>query len=55
MFHDTRTLEAAVWRAVERLLDQRPEDADYWKAIAPSALGRARDWRAADGFAGLPG
>lgn len=90
MFHDTRTLEAAVWRAfdakrlrrfrpqapqtargeharmlaiaaarrlraVERLHDQRPEDADYWKAVAPSALGRARDWRVADGFAGLPG
>lgn len=90
MFHDTRTLEAAVWRAfdakrlrkfrpeaqptprgeharllsiaaarrlraVERMLDQRPEDADYWKAVAPSALGRARDWRVADGFVGLPG
>ncbi len=90
MFHNTRTLEAAVWRAfdakrlrkfhpealptarseharmlaiaaarrlraMERLLDRRTEDADYWKAVAPSALGRARDWRVTDGFAGLPG
>ena len=90
MFHDTRTLEAAVWRAfdakrlrrfrpeplptargeharmlaiaaarrrraLERVEEARPEDADYWKAVAPSALGRARDWRAADGFVGLPG
>jgi hypothetical protein len=42
-------------RAMERLLDRRTEDADYWKAVAPSALGRARDWRVTDGFAGLPG
>ena len=90
MFHDTRTLEAAVWRAfdakrlrrfrpeplptargeharmlaiaaarrkraLERVEEARLEDADYWKAVAPSALGRARDWRTADGFAGLPG
>ena len=90
MFHSTRDLEAAVWRAydakrlrrfrpepmptargeharllaiaaarrlraAERLLDRRSEDADYWKAVAPSALGRARDWRTADGFIGLPG
>jgi hypothetical protein len=90
MFHNTREIEAAVWRAydakrlrkfrpeplptargeharllaiaaarrlraAERLLDRRGEDADYWKAVAPSALGRARDWRAADGFVGLPG
>ena len=90
MFHNTRELEAAVWRAydakrlrrfrpeplptargeharlltiaaarrlraAERVAEARSEDADYWKAVAPSALGRARDWRTADGFVGLPG
>jgi hypothetical protein len=90
MFHNTRDLEAAVWRAfdakrlrrfrpapnptargehahmleiaaarrlraVERLGEARSDDADYWKAVAPSAIGKARAVRREAGFIGLPG
>ncbi|HYE47318.1 MAG TPA: hypothetical protein VEA44_16255 [Caulobacter sp.] len=89
MFHSTKELEAAVWRAfdakrlprfrpepcptarseharllaiaaarrlraVERLDEARPEDADYWKAVAPSAIGKARAWREEKSFSPLP-
>lgn len=89
MFHDTKQLEAAVWRAfdakslrrfrplphstargeharmldiaaarrlraVERLAEARADDADYWKAVAPSAIGKARAVRREAGFTGLP-
>ncbi|MBI1406491.1 MAG: hypothetical protein GC145_10240 [Caulobacter sp.] len=90
MFHDTKQLEAAVWRAfdakrlrrfrplphatargeharmldiaaarrlraIERLGEARGDDADYWKAVAPSAIGKARAVRREAGFTGLPG
>jgi hypothetical protein len=42
-------------RAQERVVNARAEDADYWKAVAPSALGKARDWRGDETFVGLPG
>lgn len=41
-------------RAVERLEEARPEDADYWKAVAPSAIGKARAWREERSFSPLP-
>jgi len=41
-------------RAQERAGHNRPEDADYWKAVAPSALGKARALRQDEAFPGLP-
>ena len=41
-------------RAVERQRAQRQEDADYWKAVAPAALAKARAVRQQRGFAPLP-
>ena len=41
-------------RAVERCAACRPEDADYWKAVAPAALAKARALREARSFAPLP-
>lgn len=89
MFHNTKELEAQVWRAfdakrlrsfrpqpqatargeharmlaiaaarrlraAERMGLQRHEDASYWKEVAPSAIGKARQWREFGGFAPLP-
>lgn len=41
-------------RAAERAGRDRSEDADYWKAVAPSALNKAKAWRTEDGLAPLP-
>jgi hypothetical protein len=41
-------------RALDRLEHQRAEDADYWKAVAPSALGKARICRSDARFDLLP-
>jgi hypothetical protein len=41
-------------RALERAGAHRPEDADYWKAVAPAALAKARALREARSFATLP-
>jgi hypothetical protein len=41
-------------RAVERRRAQRQEDADYWKAVAPAALAKARALREDRSFAPLP-
>jgi hypothetical protein len=41
-------------RAMERAAGDRHEDADYWKAVAPAALARARNARASEGFYRLP-
>jgi hypothetical protein len=41
-------------RAAERLSMQRHDDAEYWKAIAPSALRRAAGLREHPSFAALP-
>jgi hypothetical protein len=41
-------------RAAERAGRDRSEDAQYWKAVAPSALGKARAWRTDEAFAPLP-
>ena len=41
-------------RASERFGLQRSEDAAYWKAVAPSALNKAREWRENPSFAPLP-
>lgn len=41
-------------RAAERMGLQRHEDAQYWKEVAPSAIGKARHWREFGGFAPLP-
>jgi hypothetical protein len=42
-------------RAAERAGLARGEDAQYWKAVAPSALNKARGLRQDAGFAALPG
>ena len=41
-------------RAVERANAHRTEDADYWKAVAPAALAKARALRETRSFAPLP-
>jgi hypothetical protein len=41
-------------RAAERAGLYRLEDAGYWKAVAPSALNKAKAWRTEDGFTPLP-
>ena len=41
-------------RALERANACRGEDADYWKAVAPAALAKARALREARTFAALP-
>ena len=41
-------------RALERSNAHRTEDADYWKAVAPAALAKARALREARSFAVLP-
>ncbi len=41
-------------RALERAEHNRPEDAEYWKAVAPSAVGKARALRNGEDFPGLP-
>jgi len=41
-------------RATERQQARRQEDADYWKAVAPAALAKARALREACSFAPLP-
>lgn len=41
-------------RAVERAGAQRPEDALYWKAVAPAALAKAAATRRQPGFSRLP-
>lgn len=41
-------------RALERAGAHRTEDADYWKAVAPAALAKARALREARIFATLP-
>ena len=41
-------------RALERSNAQRTEDADYWKAVAPAALAKARALRETRSFAPLP-
>jgi hypothetical protein len=41
-------------RALERANAHRTEDADYWKAVAPAALAKARALREARSFATLP-
>ncbi|MDO9338622.1 MAG: hypothetical protein Q7T61_19690 [Caulobacter sp.] len=41
-------------RGVRRFNEQRAEDARYWKAIAPSAIAKAREWRLQPGFICLP-
>lgn len=41
-------------RALERAQAHRTEDADYWKAVAPAALAKARALREARSFAALP-
>ncbi len=41
-------------RALERANAHRTEDADYWKAVAPAALAKARELREARSFATLP-
>jgi len=41
-------------RAMDRAALNRFEDADYWKAIAPAALARARMARARTSFNPLP-
>jgi hypothetical protein len=42
-------------RAAERLGVQRHEDADYWKAVAPSAVNKAHALREHPSFAPIPG
>jgi hypothetical protein len=41
-------------RSVERAAALRPEDAGYWKAVAPAALAKARALREERSFAPLP-
>lgn len=41
-------------RALERAHAHRTEDADYWKAVAPAAVAKARALREARTFAALP-
>lgn len=41
-------------RAVERAHAHRNEDADYWKAVAPAALAKAKALREARSFTPLP-
>lgn len=41
-------------RCIERTGLRRFEDAGYWKAVAPSAVFKAAELRASDGFAVLP-
>jgi hypothetical protein len=41
-------------RAFERMTLQRHEDAEYWKAVAPSAVHRAAALREHTSFAPLP-
>jgi hypothetical protein len=41
-------------RALERASAHRTEDADYWKAVAPAALAKARALRKTRNFATLP-
>jgi hypothetical protein len=41
-------------RALKRRIERRSEDADYWKAVAPAALAKARSLRQAPDFAALP-
>ena len=41
-------------RALERHNAHRDEDAEYWKAVAPAALAKARALREARSFAPLP-
>lgn len=41
-------------RALERASAHRTEDAEYWKAVAPAALAKARALREARSFAPLP-
>ena len=41
-------------RAVERYQAHRDEDADYWKAVAPAALAKAKTLREECSFAPLP-
>lgn len=41
-------------RCVERAGVGRPEDAEYWKAVAPTAVFKAAELRASDDFATLP-
>lgn len=41
-------------RAQERSNAHRLEDAEYWKAVAPAALAKARALREARSFAPLP-
>ncbi len=41
-------------RALERANAHRTEDAEYWKAVAPAALAKARALREARSFAPLP-
>lgn len=41
-------------RALERAGAHRAEDAEYWKAVAPAALAKARALRETRSFAPLP-
>ena len=41
-------------RAMERAGLARNEDADYWKAVAPSAVRKALGWRLSETFRTLP-
>lgn len=41
-------------RALERASAHRTEDAEYWKAVAPAALAKARALRETRSFAPLP-
>lgn len=41
-------------RSLERAAALRPEDAGYWKAVAPAALAKARALREERSFAPLP-
>ena len=41
-------------RSAERRRACRPEDAIYWKAVAPAAVSKACALRVSDGFAALP-
>ena len=41
-------------RAYERASVNRPDDAEYWKAVAPAAIQRAAQARLGEGFRRLP-
>ncbi len=41
-------------RALERANAHRDEDAEYWKAVAPAAIAKARALREERSFAALP-